>query len=1052
MRFRRVSIDGYGRFTGRTVDFVPGLQIVIGPNEQGKSTLRSFICDMLYGQKRSLTLRAYDESNELHVPWNNPDCYGGSLVYSLDGGHDIEVVRNFDRRRESVQVFNRTLGRDITEDYERFRNREVDFASAHLGLSKAVFLGAATISHFSLEELGDQEALNQIRERLLALADSGSDSSSSEAALRRLQDRIAAIGQPMARTKPLPLARQRLAQLQQEYEQALALQGELSCMMEQRRSILDDIERLREDRKSLEDELGVLEAYENAVRLQEAEALQARINTATQQSFALGGAREFPVELTPEAQRAENLVNTAQVQLERTQGEKETLEQQIRQEQQHAAAGALAEQDAPQEAEQQLTDAAAAIQAIDQRISDTEALLDAAQSKWDEAQAALNRLPDFSRISSDPVEWFTQLSSSFALAVRDRDEERTVRDRLRAEMRQRVDASAPSAAIFKDCANFPELAREYELGKRVAEEQRTQRAHHMRQLETLQEEIAERAPAFFWLTLFCGAFLAALLGTYAYFGKSAILYAVAVVGLALFYFFTSLLQSRGRLAILAKQIGDAKAGGDAPAPAAAGVDSPVEALLVRAGVESIRELEAMYEQYREAAVDISARRRVLDEHEARTKDAEERIPRLLMRVREAFEMAGEPVQTENDVAMAAKGAIERYQTYRETKRQVNECRAFHEKQQGELKKLAQARQAAREALDAAEASVREILREYGFGEESAYGTAAAALKAYRQRVSQLREQRGRASLLKEKFAQLEQRLRLETMDLERRRQDLTSILAKGGVQSIEHWRAMAEQARQYRELRERRAAMEAQLKALLRGQMIRDLRLLVESAGETSAPPSKTREELRDALIMLSNAIDARIREEHALHLAATERAAGMRSVNEIEEEKEAVARQLDLLDMELEASSHAMSLIEAIASDKHARIAPRLASLASEYLAEITGDAYHELLISREMDVSVRIPQTNRFDSTPEKSLSKGTVDQIYLALRLAFVQSLSVNNETIPMLLDDPFANYDNSRLERTMHLLARMGAQTQMLLFTCREDVAAAGKKAGAHVISL
>jgi uncharacterized protein YhaN len=1049
MRISRASIDGYGRFIGRTIEFVPGLQIVIGPNEQGKSTLRSFVCDVLYGQKRSLSQRAYDESNELHVPWTNPDCYGGALRYTLDNGHEIEVVRNFDRRREAVQVFNRTMGRDITGDFERLRNREVDFAAAQLGLGKTVFLGAATISHFSLEELGDREALNQIRERLLALADSGSDTSSAGTALKRLQDRIACVGQPQARTKPLPAARHRLAQLQQEYEQALAMQRELSGLTEQRRALLDEVSSLCERRAAVEDDLRLLEAHELAGRLREAENLQARIDAATQQSFALGGAREFPVELMPEVQRAENLVTTAQVQLERTQREREDLEQQLAREAEAEESGPVAAEDVPDELETRLNDALAAVQAIEQRVADAETLAATLRQRFDEAQNILNAMPDFSRISSDPVEWFTQLASSFALAIRSRDEERALRDRLRTEVAQRAEAIAAAADLFQDCPDFAGQAREFELEKRVREEQRTQQSHHLRYLESAREEIIERSPAFLWLGLFCGAFFAGLLGAYVYLAKTAILYAVTVVGLALFYFLTSLLQSRSRLKTLEKQIAEARAAQDQP-PASS--SAPVEELVARAGVETVRELEAMYDQYRSEAAELAARRTALNEQEIQAAENEAHIPQLLTRLRETFAAAGETIENEDDVTLASRGVIERYQSYREAKRAVNECRVANERQQAELKRLTRDREAARETLEAIEEEVRQLLRGFAFSEEAQYETAAGALRAYRQRAAQFREQRGRATLLKEKLEALTERIRLEAADLEKRRRDLTALLARGGVNSVEQWRATADQARQYREIRDRRAGLEAQLNALLREQSMNELRKAVENTGELPPAPPRSRDQLRTDRTTLTEMIEAKRKEEHALHVALTERAAGLRAINEIEEERAAVARRVDLLDLELEAASHAMTLIEHIASDKHARIAPRLAGRASEYLAEITAGAYGELTINRELEISIRIPQTNRFDTSPEKSLSKGTVDQVYLALRLAFVQALSESGETIPMLLDDPFANYDNTRLDHTMRLLTRLAAKNQILLFTCRDDVATAGETAGASVIWL
>ena len=207
MIFRRLSIDGYGRFSNRDFELAPGLQVLAGPNEQGKSTIRHFIGDMLYGQKRSAVQRTYEDSNELRKPWNAENGYGGRLVYELDSGRVIEVHRVFDRDTEEVRVYDVTNAQDITSEFPRLRNKESTFAERHLGMTKEVFLGLATVSHSTLGEFGDVRALSQIRQKLLSLTDSGTVQSSAESAVKWLQDRIAQIGQPAARTKPLTTRR-----------------------------------------------------------------------------------------------------------------------------------------------------------------------------------------------------------------------------------------------------------------------------------------------------------------------------------------------------------------------------------------------------------------------------------------------------------------------------------------------------------------------------------------------------------------------------------------------------------------------------------------------------------------------------------------------------------------------------------------------------------------------------------------------------------------------------------------------------------------------------
>ena len=73
---------------------------------------------------------------------------------------------------------------------------------------------------------------------------------------------------------------------------------------------------------------------------------------------------------------------------------------------------------------------------------------------------------------------------------------------------------------------------------------------------------------------------------------------------------------------------------------------------------------------------------------------------------------------------------------------------------------------------------------------------------------------------------------------------------------------------------------------------------------------------------------------------------------------------------------------------------------------------------------------------STPQKLLSiwqvsRGTMEQIYFALRMACAEFLN-QEDALPLILDDAFLTYDDTRLEQTLRWLALSGRQ--VLLFTC------------------
>lgn len=1053
MRLRRVSIDGYGRFNGHELEFEPGLQVIIGPNERGKSTLRAFIGDMLYGQRRALAQEDFDDTRDLRVPWQNPDRYGGRLIYTLDDGREIEVVRDFAPGRESVQVLDRSNGREITDEYERTRGGEPAFALAHLGLSKEVFLGTATISHLTLEEIADGEAMDRIRERLLALADSGCEAFSSQTALECLKARIDAIGRTGAFHRPLPRARQRLDEVNREYREVLKAREEIAAVEELRRAALEQCAGHREHREAIEEELRVLDAYERAKRLEEAESLLARIQTATQHCFTLASVREFPLGQMPEVQRAETRLATAQVQLKRTQEQLADAQRQFDTECRRLGGvgdGPSKEIDADQET--RLGEVMAMIQNLRERLSEADDQALALQEKVDEAQTQANTFPDFGQFAPDPVAWLTQLNSSFDVAVRTRDEECTRRDQVRQEVAQRRERIAPYTALFSGCEDFPEKAREYELTKRLHEEQYGQTASYLSSLKSTAEEIGDKLPGFRLLSAGLGLFLVLLLGAFFYARHPAILLPSGFTLIGALYFLLNLGYARGRLAKVQRDIEDTQARLAQFEQARPGAQSPIALMLAREGCETVRELEARYDTFRNSAAELAARQGVLDALEARAAEAEERVVRLFDRLRGMFRQINEQVDREEDIRRAAGCAVSRYQEFREAKSRLTDCRTQLERLQGARRKLQGDLQKALEEEAELAQALRATMRENGFEEEAQHESVAAALRAYRHHHENSLELRTRLKMIHNTVNNLERQVRAEELEVEKCEQHVAHLLARAGVSSVAQWHSMAAQAREYQEVWNKRAALQDQLDTLLRGEEVEALRDAVDADGVLPPAPTRGREDLKAEAAAAAEQMETCLREEHRLHLQVAEKAAGLRSLNEIEEERALLDRQVDDLELEQQAATFAMAQIEDIARDKHARIAPALAEVAGGYLAEITAGAYTQVQLARDFAIQVGVPAACRVLERPEKSLSKGTIDQVYLALRLALVRGISRDGEQLPMLLDDPFANYDDARLDRTMRLLARIGDEHQVILFTCRDDVARAAESVDAPVMRL
>ncbi|MDO4174519.1 MAG: AAA family ATPase [Eubacteriales bacterium] len=146
-----------------------------------------------------------------------------------------------------------------------------------------------------------------------------------------------------------------------------------------------------------------------------------------------------------------------------------------------------------------------------------------------------------------------------------------------------------------------------------------------------------------------------------------------------------------------------------------------------------------------------------------------------------------------------------------------------------------------------------------------------------------------------------------------------------------------------------------------------------------------------------------------------------------LEEEKESILWQLDAIRLAKE------SLVQANA-ELTGRVSPQINQLAQEYLKTLTADRYTAMQLYTDFEATCR--RDNSAVEMDRLRLSTGTRDQLYLALRLAVCKVLlDEADESVPIILDDPFVNYDDERTACGMKLLREIAHDRQVILLTCR-----------------
>ena len=103
----------------------------------------------------------------------------------------------------------------------------------------------------------------------------------------------------------------------------------------------------------------------------------------------------------------------------------------------------------------------------------------------------------------------------------------------------------------------------------------------------------------------------------------------------------------------------------------------------------------------------------------------------------------------------------------------------------------------------------------------------------------------------------------------------------------------------------------------------------------------------------------------------------------------------------------------------------------ASQYITGITGGIYDSMSIDENLNVFLN----TKTKLVPLENVSSGTMDQIYLALRLAAAKLIQDGKQEMPLIFDDSFVLYDDERLRTALKWLAA-SCKGQVLLFTCHQ----------------
>jgi uncharacterized protein YhaN len=285
---------------------------------------------------------------------------------------------------------------------------------------------------------------------------------------------------------------------------------------------------------------------------------------------------------------------------------------------------------------------------------------------------------------------------------------------------------------------------------------------------------------------------------------------------------------------------------------------------------------------------------------------------------------------------------------------------------------------------------------------------------------------------------------------------IRTILETAGVDSPEAFREGCRIREQVVGLRQKEASLNREYERLRNGQSLQQWKerlreLETQIVGQpavfdTLPGVDEAEQHEREVAALLASA-----RENHArLGERVSQAFLNCRTISEIEEDHAVAQRTLDELAKHREALTLALQTLSNLSREQQEVLAPQLNQNVERRFLRVCRGHYQEVKIDPDFRIWVRDSGTG--DLRSSESLSRGTQDQLYFALRFGVLDLVSNSQEPSPCLLDEPFVAYDRERMAEAFKVVKEEAGARQLIIFTCREDLRELAVREGVRVIDL
>ena len=324
---------------------------------------------------------------------------------------------------------------------------------------------------------------------------------------------------------------------------------------------------------------------------------------------------------------------------------------------------------------------------------------------------------------------------------------------------------------------------------------------------------------------------------------------------------------------------------------------------------------------------------------------------------------------------------------------------------------------------------------------TAADTLISRLEEAQRQVSERDQSRQRETQQRQRLEQMEQRLQSA-------KAELTALLATGGAGDAEEFRHRVGLYAQRQDLETQRDERLRSLSALSGpGKRLAAFRDLL-----ADSDPDDLRNESR----MLSERVDIldagrnELREERGENNGEIARLAGEEESSDLRIQRSVFMEQLQEDAREWSRLTIAGVILDRTQRKFEQERQPNVIRHAEEFFSKVTGHRYTRLY-APVGERTITVTHASGRDRRPEE-LSRGTREQLYLALRFGLIREFGEHAERLPVVVDEALVNFDPERASLAASAFFRLSETNQVLVFTCHRTIADTFADLGAQVVDI